>query len=36
VHQGRLDPGVDLVTKPFTQEALASRVSAMLEGAQRL
>jgi signal transduction histidine kinase/ActR/RegA family two-component response regulator len=35
VHQGRLDPGVDLVTKPFTQDTLASRVSAMLAGAQR-
>jgi signal transduction histidine kinase len=35
VHQGRLDPGVDLVTKPFTQDVLASRVGAMLEGAYR-
>jgi CheY-like chemotaxis protein len=35
VHQGRLDAGVDLVTKPFTQDTLASRVSAMLAGAQR-
>jgi CheY-like chemotaxis protein len=34
VHQGRLDPGVDLITKPFTQDILASRVSAML-AAQR-
>ena len=23
VHDGRLDPGVDLITKPFTQAALA-------------
>jgi signal transduction histidine kinase len=34
VHQGRLDPGVDLLTKPFTQDMLASRVSSML-AAQR-
>ena len=35
VHQGRLDAGVDLVAKPFTQDVLATRVGAMLEGAYR-
>jgi hypothetical protein len=35
VHQGRLETRVDLVTKAFTREALASRVSAMLEGIER-
>jgi CheY-like chemotaxis protein len=32
VHQGRLDPGVQLITKPFTFEHLASRVRDMLDG----
>jgi signal transduction histidine kinase/ActR/RegA family two-component response regulator len=31
VHQGRLDPGVELVTKPFTFAALATKVNAMFE-----
>jgi signal transduction histidine kinase len=31
VHQGRLDPGVELITKPFTYAALASKVHAMFE-----
>jgi signal transduction histidine kinase len=31
VHHGRLDPGVDLITKPFTFAALANKVHAMLE-----
>ena len=26
VHHGRLDPGVELITKPFTQAALASKL----------
>ena len=25
IHDGRLDPGVELITKPFTQAALAAR-----------
>ena len=31
VHQGRLDPGVELITKPFTSAALATKVHRMLE-----
>jgi hypothetical protein len=31
VHNGRLDPGVDLISKPFTSEALAMKVRAMLD-----
>jgi two-component system NtrC family sensor kinase len=30
VHQGRLDPGVSLIQKPFSEAALASRVHAIL------
>jgi CheY-like chemotaxis protein len=31
VHNGRLDAGVDLISKPFTSEALALKVRAMLD-----
>jgi two-component system NtrC family sensor kinase len=31
VHHGRLDPGVDLIQKPVTQEALVLRVREMLD-----
>jgi len=31
VHQGRLDPGVELITKPFTFAALATKVGAIFE-----
>ena len=31
VHQGRLDPGVELLNKPFTYAALAARVRAVLD-----
>jgi CheY-like chemotaxis protein len=31
VHHGRLDPGVDLITKPFAFAALANKVHAMFE-----
>ncbi len=31
VHQGRLDPGVELITKPFTSAALATKVHRILE-----
>jgi signal transduction histidine kinase len=33
VHQGRLDPGVELITKPFTYAALAARIRTMFEDA---
>jgi two-component system NtrC family sensor kinase len=33
VHQGRLDPGVSLMQKPFSQNVLATRVRSMLEEA---
>ena len=32
VHQGRLDPGVELITKPFTFSSLATKVNAVFEG----
>lgn len=31
VHQGRLDPGVELISKPFTFEQLAARVRDLLD-----
>jgi PAS domain S-box-containing protein len=31
VHQGRLDPGVELIVKPFTYEALATKLRQMLD-----
>ncbi|MDY0065123.1 MAG: response regulator [Steroidobacteraceae bacterium] len=31
VHQGRLDPGVELLTKPFTRAQLASRIRDVLD-----
>jgi CheY-like chemotaxis protein len=31
VHQGRLDPGVELITKPFTRAQLASRIRDILD-----
>lgn len=32
VHQGRLDPGVSVIQKPFTQSDLAQRLRSILEG----
>jgi CheY-like chemotaxis protein len=34
VHQGRLDPGMQLIGKPFTYAELASKVRRMLDGDQ--
>jgi hypothetical protein len=31
VHQGRLDPGVELIQKPLSQQMLALRVRAVLD-----
>ncbi len=31
VHHGRLDPGVELIAKPFTANALAARIRGMLD-----
>ncbi len=33
IHHGRLDAGVELITKPFTQSALAAKVRAVLDQA---
>jgi CheY-like chemotaxis protein len=32
VHQGRLDPGVQMIGKPFSMDALAAKVRDMLDG----
>ncbi len=34
VHAGRLDEGIELLSKPYTREALARRVRALLQNAQ--
>src|SRR5438270_679363 len=34
VHQGRLDPGVELIAKPFTSAALAGRIRQLLDAAR--
>jgi CheY-like chemotaxis protein len=31
VHQGRLDPGVELITKPFAYSDLAARIRDILD-----
>ena len=36
VHDGRLDPGVELITKPFTQDILAARVRDILDAGSTL
>jgi two-component system NtrC family sensor kinase len=32
IHHGRLDPDIDLLTKPFTADALARKIRSVLEG----
>ncbi len=32
VHHGRLDPGVELIVKPFTQSSLATKIRQVLDG----
>jgi PAS domain S-box-containing protein len=32
VHHGRLDPGVELIVKPFTQSSLATKIRKVLDG----
>jgi two-component system NtrC family sensor kinase len=32
IHHGRLDPDVELLTKPFTTDALARKVRQILDG----
>jgi len=32
IHHGRLDPDIDLLTKPFTAEALTRKVRQILDG----
>jgi CheY-like chemotaxis protein len=34
VHQGRLDPDVHLLNKPYTQQELARKVRELLDAAQ--
>ena len=34
VHDGRLDPGVELITKPFTQAALAAKLRDIIDARQ--
>jgi hypothetical protein len=34
IHQGRLDPDVELLMKPFTYELLAGKVRKMLDADQ--
>jgi len=31
VHHGRLDPGIELITKPFTAAALATKIRGILD-----
>jgi signal transduction histidine kinase len=35
VHQGRLDPGVELIVKPFSSAALAGKIRHLLDSASR-
>jgi hypothetical protein len=33
VHDGRLDPGIEMIAKPFTYQALATRLRELLDTA---
>ena len=35
VHQGRLDPDVELIQKPITQDQLANRIRALLDNGRK-
>jgi len=35
IHDGRLDPGLDLLRKPFNSASLANKIRAVLEGTER-
>jgi two-component system NtrC family sensor kinase len=35
IHHGRLDPDIDLLTKPFTADALTRKVRQILDGKVR-
>jgi CheY-like chemotaxis protein len=35
VHHGRLDPGVELIVKPFTQSSLAAKIRRVLDAGTR-
>jgi len=35
IHDGRLDPGVELITKPFTQQVVAARVRDILDAGSK-
>jgi len=34
VHHGRLDPGIDLITKPYSFQDLAAKVRARLDASK--
>jgi two-component system NtrC family sensor kinase len=34
IHHGRLDPDIDLLTKPFTADALTRKIRQILDGKQ--
>jgi len=35
IHHGRLDPDIDLLTKPFTADGLARKVRRILDGSSK-
>jgi hypothetical protein len=32
MHHGRLDPGIELIVKPFSEASLARRIRTVLDG----